>query len=81
MPAVDRADIPLGVPVFIVTTDPLTNAPLEQLTVAQDTGGGIHGATQADLFFGAGGQAEATAGRMQQPGTLYLFLPRPLPNS
>ena len=75
--AVDQADIPLGTPVFVATTDPLTNAPLQHLTVAQDTGGGIHGATAADLFFGAGPTAEATAGRMQQPGTLYLLLPRP----
>ncbi len=75
--AIDRADIPLGAPVFIATTDPLTNAPLDRLTVAQDTGGGIHGASAADLFFGAGGSAEATAGHMQQAGALYLFLPRP----
>ncbi len=77
--AVDRAEIPLGAPVFIATTNPLTNAPIEQLTIAQDTGGGIHGATEADLFFGAGSQAEATAGRMQQSGALYLFLPRAPP--
>ncbi len=79
--AVDRGDIPLGTPVFVATTDPLTNAPLNRLTIAQDTGGGIHGAEAADLFFGTGPQAEAIAGRMQQPGTLYLLLPRPAPNT
>ena len=77
--AVDQADIPLGTPVFVSTTDPLTNQPINRLTVAQDTGGGIHGAHAADLFFGAGAQAEAVAGRMQQSGTLFLLLPKPTP--
>ena len=75
--AVDPSDVPLGTPVFIATSDPLTNAPLNRLTIAQDTGGGIHGAGAADLFFGSGPVAEATAGRMQQTGTLFLLLPRP----
>jgi len=79
--AVDKSDIPLGTPVFLSTTDPLTHAPINRLTIAQDTGGGIHGAQAADLFFGAGPQAEATAGSMQQPGNLFLLLPRPAPNS
>jgi membrane-bound lytic murein transglycosylase A len=79
--AVDMADIPLGAPVFVATTDPTTNQPLDRLTIAQDTGGGIHGAAAADLFFGAGPNAEATAGRMQQSGSLYLLLPRPTPTS
>ncbi len=79
--AVDQAVIPLGMPVYIATTDPLTHAPLQRLTIAQDTGGGIHGAAAADLFFGAGPDAEATAGRMQQPGALYLLMPRPAPTT
>jgi membrane-bound lytic murein transglycosylase A len=79
--AVDSAVIPLGMPVFLSTTDPTTHAPLDRLTVAQDTGGGIHGAAAADLFFGAGPEAEATAGVMQQSGTLYLLIPRPTPAS
>jgi membrane-bound lytic murein transglycosylase A len=79
--AVDPADIPLGTPVFVDTTDPLTSSKLDVLTIAQDTGGGIHGAGAADLFFGAGPQAEATAGQMQQPGTLYILLPRPVSKS
>ncbi len=73
--AVDNAYIPLGTPVFISTTDPITNTPIQRLTIAQDTGGGIKGATQADLFFGAGPDAEATAGSMHQSGTLYMLLP------
>jgi len=79
--AVDPADIPLGTPVFVATTDPVTGGAIDRLTVAQDTGGGIHGAQAADLFFGAGPQAEAVAGRMQQTGSLFLLLPKPAPNS
>jgi len=79
--AVDMADIPLGAPLFVTTTDPVTNQPIDRLTIAQDTGGGIHGAGAADLFFGAGPDAEATAGRMQQTGSLFLLLPRPTPSS
>jgi membrane-bound lytic murein transglycosylase A len=79
--AVDNTDIPLGTPIFLTTSNPLTGQPLDRLVVAQDTGGGIHGAAAADLFFGAGAQSEATAGRMHQQGQLYLLLPRPVPAS
>jgi membrane-bound lytic murein transglycosylase A len=79
--AVDRNQIPLGLPVFIATMNPVTNQPLDSLVIAQDTSGGLHGANQADLFFGAGPDAEIIAGRMQQPSTLYFLLPKPAPNS
>jgi membrane-bound lytic murein transglycosylase A len=79
--AVDRADIPLGTPVFVATTDPVTGQPFDRLAIAQDTGGGIQGAAAAELFFGAGAQAEQTAGRMREPGQLYLLLPRSAPAS
>lgn len=79
--AVDKTAIPLGTPVFLATTDPVTDQPLDRLVIAQDTDGGLHGVSQADLFFGAGPEAEATAGRMHQQGTLYLLLPKQAPNS
>jgi len=79
--AVDDTNIALGTPVYLATTDPITSAPLDRLTFAQDTAGGIHGDGAAELFFGGGPQAEASAGRMKQPGTLYLLLPRPTPTS
>jgi membrane-bound lytic murein transglycosylase A len=74
--AVDKSVLPLGAPLFVATSDPVTGAPLNLLTVAQDTGGGIRGANRADIFFGAGPDAEQTAGSMRQPGQLYLLLPR-----
>lgn len=75
--AVDKSVIPLGTPVFVDTTDPITQSPLERLTIAQDTGGGIQGPDRADLFFGAGADAETTAGSMRQPGKLFVLLPKP----
>jgi membrane-bound lytic murein transglycosylase A len=75
--AVDRAFIPLGAPVFVATTDPLTGEKLRRLMLAQDVGGAIRGPVRADIFFGWGPDAEARAGRMRQPGTDYVLLPRP----
>ncbi len=74
--AVDRRFIPLGAPVYLATTHPLSSKPLEQLMVAQDTGGAIRGAVRADLFWGTGPAAGAKAGRMRQQGRLWLLWPR-----
>jgi membrane-bound lytic murein transglycosylase A len=75
--AVDRAHIPLGTPLWLDTNDPLApETPLRRLVMAQDTGGAIRGPTRADLFFGWGAEAEERAGRMRQPGSLYVLLPR-----
>ncbi|MDE2318408.1 MAG: MltA domain-containing protein [Rhodospirillales bacterium] len=75
--AIDKSAIPLGAPLFVATTDPITGAAMNLLTITQDTGGGIHGPDRADIFFGAGPDAEETAGSMRQPGQLYLLLPKP----
>ncbi len=75
--AIDRAHIPLGTPVWIDTNDALVPAtPLRRLLLAQDVGGAIRGPTRADLFYGWGPDAEARAGKMRQPGSLYVLLPR-----
>jgi membrane-bound lytic murein transglycosylase A len=79
--AVDPRAIPLGAPVFLATTWPLSQRPLERLMVAQDTGGAIRGAVRADFFWGTGADAGEQAGRMRQRGRLWLLWPRgaPLP--
>lgn len=74
--AVDPRHIPLGAPVFLATTQPNASAPLERLVVAQDTGGAIRGILRADLFFGWGPQAGDAAGRMRQPGRMWLLWPK-----
>lgn len=74
--AVDPRAIPLGAPVFLATTYPLTSLPLERLTLAQDTGGAIRGAVRADFFWGFGPDAAREAGRMRQQGRLWLLWPK-----
>ena len=74
--AVDQTVIPLGVPVYLSTTFPLSNEPLNRLMVAQDTGGAIFGAVRADFYFGFGDTAGNQAGRMKQQGRMWVLLPR-----
>ncbi len=73
--AVDPRYVPLGAPVFIATTWPSSDLPLNRLVIAQDTGGAIRGPVRADYFWGFGPDAGALAGRMRQPGALWVLLP------
>jgi membrane-bound lytic murein transglycosylase A len=74
--AVDARAIPLGAPVFLATTWPLSVQPLERLVAAQDTGGAIRGAVRADFYWGSGSEAGALAGRMRQQGRMWILWPR-----
>ncbi|THF61268.1 murein transglycosylase A [Pseudothauera rhizosphaerae] len=74
--AVDPRTVPLGAPVFLSTTWPLSDRPLERLMLAQDTGSAIKGAVRADFFWGFGPDAGARAGRMRQQGRMWVLLPR-----
>jgi len=74
--AVDRRFIPLGAPIFLATTHPLSDEPLIRLAAAHDTGGAIRGVVRADLFWGTGPEAGAMAGRMRQGGKMWLLWPR-----
>jgi len=74
--AVDPRYVPLGAPVFLSTTRPLSNTPLQRLMLAQDTGSAIKGAVRADFFWGPGPQAGHEAGRMRQQGRMWVLLPR-----
>lgn len=73
--AVDPAAIPLGTPVFLETTRPHTNTPLNRLVFAQDTGSAIRGGVRADYFWGLGDEAGDLAGKMKQGGRMWLLLP------
>ena len=74
--AVDPRHVPLGAPVYLATTFPLSARPLERLVIAQDTGGAIRGAVRNDFFWGSGEEAGALAGRMRQQGRVWLLWPR-----
>jgi membrane-bound lytic murein transglycosylase A len=75
--AVDPASIPLGTPVWLDTTVPLSSTALRRLVMAQDTGSAIAGAVRADYFWGTGERAEQQAGRMKQPLRMWVLWPRP----
>lgn len=79
--AVDRRFVPLGAPVYLATTFPLSEERLERLMAAHDTGGAIRGVVRADFFWGTGAEAGVQAGRMRQQGRLWLLWPigEPLP--
>lgn len=74
--AVDPQHVSLGAPVFLSTTQPLTDTPIQRLMMAQDTGGAIRGAVRADFFWGLGKQAGEKAGKMKQQGFMWVLLPK-----
>jgi membrane-bound lytic murein transglycosylase A len=74
--AVDPQFVPLGVPVFLATTQPASELPLRRLMLAQDTGGAIRGPVRADFFWGFGAEAGERAGRMKQRGAMWVLLPK-----
>ena len=74
--AVDPRSVPLGAPVFLATTMPLSPQPLQRLMAAQDTGGAIRGAGRADFYWGTGTEAGVLAGRMRQQGRMWILWPR-----
>jgi membrane-bound lytic murein transglycosylase A len=74
--AIDRSQIPLGVPVYLSTTQPASDIPFQRLMLAQDTGGAIKGPIRMDIFFGFGAEAAESAGRMKQRGNIWVLLPK-----
>lgn len=74
--AVDRRFVPLGAPVYLATTYPLSDDRLERLMAAHDVGGAIRGVVRADFFWGTGTQAGTLAGRMRQQGKMWLLWPK-----
>ncbi len=75
--AVDPLSIPYGTPVWLATQGPAVN--LQQLVMAQDTGGAIVGAVRADLFTGWGtwtDPAYTVAAALKQPLQLWVLWPR-----
>lgn len=78
--AVDNHYIPYGLPVFMQAELPAfpdsPPAPFNRLVIAQDTGGAIKGPVRADVFFGAGDEAEYLAGYMKYRGMYNLLVPK-----
>ncbi len=75
--AVDTRFVPMGLPVWLDTTDPLdATLPLRRLMIAQDRGSAIKGPVRGDIFFGYGAAAGKRAGHMKRRGRYYLLLPK-----
>ncbi len=74
--AVDRKFIPLGAPIILSTTQPNSSEVLNQLMVAQDTGGAIGGGVRVDFYWGQGDAAGKKAGSMKQQGKVWVMLPK-----
>jgi len=79
--AVDKIHV-YGTPFFIAAELPIKGARTKdrfrRLMVSQDTGSAIIGPARADLYFGAGREAGAIAGRIRQQGRFVMLLPREL---
>ncbi len=73
--AVDRKNIPLGMPLFISTNEPLSNDKYERIVFAHDTGTAIKGEARIDIFFGSNQKAKKQAGLMQAPLKLWMLVP------
>lgn len=73
--AIDPQFVPLGAPVFLSTSQPNSDRPLNALVLAQDTGSAIKGAVRADYFWGFGADAGELAGRMKQRASMWVLLP------
>jgi membrane-bound lytic murein transglycosylase A len=67
--------VPYGTPVWIDTTQPLSDQPLRRMVLAQDTGSAIKGAVRADYFWGWQEGAAESAGRTQQPLRMWVLWP------
>lgn len=74
--AVDPATVPLNLPVWVDTTLTATDAPFQQLMMAQDTGSAIKGTVRGDIYMGMGKEAAKLAGEQQSAGKLYVLTPR-----
>jgi membrane-bound lytic murein transglycosylase A len=74
--AVDRAFIPLGLPIWLEAQQRYAPDAIRRLVIAQDAGGAIKGPVRGDLFWGHGAAAAAGAGAMNARGRYFLLLPR-----
>ena len=74
--AVDPRHVPLGAPLWLATTMPNSEQPLNRLMLGQDTGGAIRGVVRADFYWGSGAEAGSQAGKMRQQGRMWVLMPR-----
>ncbi len=80
--AVDRKIHTYGMPVFVNALLPIASEKpdtwFRRLMIAQDTGGAIVGPARADIYLGAGSEAERAAGRFKNAGQFVMLVPNEL---
>jgi len=80
--AIDKSIHGYGLPLWLETEIPDLKTgkflAFRQLMIAQDTGSAIKGPIRGDIYWGTGKDAGDAAGKMQQPGKLFLLLPKRL---
>lgn len=74
--AVDTKYIPLGMPILVKTTHPLSGEPFSALAVAQDKGAAIKGERRLDFFWGFGEDAAQLAGHTKSRAHMIILLPK-----
>ena len=74
--ATDPAVFPPGTLGFVHVPALGPSQALSRLVFNQDAGAAIRGLGRVDVYFGAGSDAETTAGRLRSPGELYFLAPR-----
>ncbi|HRO58541.1 MAG TPA: MltA domain-containing protein [Burkholderiaceae bacterium] len=74
--ATDPAFVPPGALLYLETRYPDDGRLLARAMLSQDRGAAILGGVRADIFFGAGDEAERLAGLMQEPGRIWQLVPR-----
>lgn len=74
--ATDPAVFPPGALAFVHVPATGPSRALSRLVLNQDAGAAIRGPGRVDIYFGAGTEAETTAGRLRSPGELYFLVPR-----
>lgn len=74
--AVDRAFMPLGIPLFIKSKNTFDAAPWERMMFAHDVGSAIKGGNRGDIYFGHGPLAGDRAGDQNAPGQLWAMVPK-----
>ena len=80
--AVDKGLHVYGTPFFITgelpIESPTAKTAFRRLMIGQDTGSAIVGPARADLYFGAGAEAGAVAGRIRHPIAFAMLVPKGL---
>ncbi|PHR56503.1 MAG: hypothetical protein COA44_07795 [Arcobacter sp.] len=73
--AVDKRNIPLGMPMFISMKEPLHDTKIQKIMFAHDTREQLKGKTEIEVFFGAGNKARKEAEATQEDTRLWLLVP------